>query len=95
MVALNINYLRSKLDVGGKYTQRYDTAVHNCKNIRLRVKTGESNTFISTSGQFTTETSGCANVSSNTSSRVQKVCGRIGWRTPRFARSNLAKLHEK
>jgi len=24
-----------------KQTQRYDTAVHNCKNIRLRFKTGE------------------------------------------------------
>jgi len=27
-------------DIGGKQTQRYDTSVHNCKNIRLRV-TGE------------------------------------------------------
>jgi len=26
-------------DIGGKWTQRYDTAAHNCKNIRLRVKT--------------------------------------------------------
>jgi len=28
-------------DIGGKYTQRYDTAVQNCKHIRLRVETGE------------------------------------------------------
>jgi len=26
---------------GEKQTQRYDTAVRNCKNIRLRVKIGE------------------------------------------------------
>jgi len=31
---------------------------------------------------------------SNTSSRTQKVCGWTGWRSPRFARSNLAKLHK-
>jgi len=36
-----LQYQRSKLDIRGEYTQRYDTAVHNCKNIRLRVKTGE------------------------------------------------------
>jgi len=29
-------------------------AVHNCKNIRLRVKTGEWNTIISTPEQFST-----------------------------------------
>jgi len=34
---------------GKKQHQRYDTAVHNCKNIRLRVKTGEWNTLIPTS----------------------------------------------
>jgi len=34
--------------------QRYDTAVGNCKNIRLLVKTVEYNTFINSSGQFTT-----------------------------------------
>ena len=39
---------------GEKQTQRYDTAVHNCKNNRLRVKTGEWNTLIATSEQFTT-----------------------------------------
>jgi len=38
-IALNINYQRSKLNIGGKYNQRYGTAVHICKNIRLRVKT--------------------------------------------------------
>jgi len=30
-----------EVNIGSKYTQRYDTAVHKCKNIRLRVKTGE------------------------------------------------------
>jgi len=35
--------------------QRYDTAVRNCKNIRLRVKGVEYNTLINSSGQFTTE----------------------------------------
>jgi len=39
--------------MGVKYTQRYDTAVHNCENIRLRVKTGEQNTLINSSEQFT------------------------------------------
>jgi len=38
-----------------KYTQRYDTAIRNCKNIRLRVKTGEYNTLVNSSEQFTTE----------------------------------------
>jgi len=41
VIALNIYYQRSKLDIGGKQNQRYDTAAHNCKNIRLRAKTGE------------------------------------------------------
>jgi len=35
--------------------QRYDVAVRNYKNIRLRVKTVEYNTLINSSGQFTTE----------------------------------------
>jgi len=30
----------------------------------------------------------------NTSSRVLKVCGWTGWRTPWFARSSFAKLHK-
>jgi len=30
-----------QVTISGKYTQRYDTAVHNCKNIRMRVKTVE------------------------------------------------------
>jgi len=41
VIELNINYQRSRLNIGGKYTQRHDTAVHNCKNIRLRVKREE------------------------------------------------------
>ena len=44
VIALNINYQRSKWGYRRKYTQRYDTAVHKCKNIRLSVKTGEWNT---------------------------------------------------
>jgi len=47
--------------------QRCDTAVRNCKNIRRRVKTREFNTLINSSGQFTKEKWGCANVLSNTS----------------------------
>jgi len=34
-------YKLSAFEVEGKYTQRYDTAVHNCKNISLSVKAGE------------------------------------------------------
>ena len=60
--------------IGEKQTQRYDTAVYNCKNNRLRVKTGEWNTLITTSEQFTTTKSGCANVSLNTGSWALKVC---------------------
>jgi len=40
--------------MGEKQTQRYDTAVHYFKNIRLGVKTGEWNKLITTSEQFTT-----------------------------------------
>jgi len=36
-----LQYYRSKLEIGGKYIQRYDTAVHEFKNIRLHPKTGE------------------------------------------------------
>ena len=61
---------------------------------QMRVKTGEWNTLTSASEQFTTAKWGCANVLSNTSSGAQKVCGWTGWRTPRFARSDLAKLHK-
>jgi len=57
----------------------------------LRVKTGEWNTLITASEQFTTEKWGFANVLPNTSSRAQKVCGCTGWRIPLLARSNLAK----
>jgi len=55
--------------------QRYDTAVRNCKNIRLRVKTGEYNTLINSSEQFATEKRGCANVLSKTSSRALVSAG--------------------
>jgi len=80
--------------IGEKQHQRYDTAVHNCKNIRLRFKTGEWNTLIPTSEQFTTAKSGCAKVSSNTSSWALKVCSWTGWRTPWFAKPNFTKLHK-
>jgi len=93
-IALNINYQRSKLGYRRKKTQRYDTAVHNCKNIRLGFKIGEWNTFTTTSEQFTTAKWGCAKVSSNTSSWALKVCGWTGWRRPCFARSNFTKLHK-
>jgi len=49
---------------------------------------------MTTSEQFTTAKSCCANVLSHTSSRAYKVCCWTGWRAPRFARSNLAKLHK-
>ena len=91
-----IEYKLSALEVrlSEKKTQRYDTVVHNCKNIRLRVETGEWNTLIPTSEQFTTAKWDCAKVSSNTSSWALKVCGWTGWRTPWFARLNFTKLHE-
>jgi len=67
VTALNTNYQRSTLDIEGKYNQRYDTAVHNCKNISLRVKTGDQTTLITKSEQlFRAAKSGCCNVSSNT-----------------------------
>ena len=53
-----------------------------------------SKTSSTGSEQFTTAKWGCANVLLNTSSGVWKVCSWTGWRTPRFARSNLAKLHK-
>ena len=68
-----------------------DTAVHNCKNKRLLVKTGEWSTLITTSEQFTTTKLGCTKVSLNTGSWALKVCSWTGWRTPWFARSNFAK----
>jgi len=41
VIALNTNYQRSKLGYRRKNTrQRCNIAVHNCKNIRLCVKTG-------------------------------------------------------
>jgi len=49
-----MNYQRSKLEYRKKYTQLYDAAVHNCKNIRPRIKIGEQNALITTSEQFTT-----------------------------------------
>ena len=51
-------------------------------------------TLIPTSEQFTIAKSGCAKVSSNTSSWALKVCSWTGWRTPWFARSNFTKLHK-
>jgi len=41
-IALNINYQRFRLGYRSKYAQIYDTAVRNCKNIRLRI-TGRKN----------------------------------------------------
>ena len=67
VTALNINHQRFK-NLGGKYTQRYDTAVHNCKNIRLRVKIGEQRTPITASEQFTMAKWGCADAWSKQSS---------------------------
>ena len=46
---------------------------HNCKNIRLHVKTDERNTFSSATAHCTTAKTVCADVSLNTSSRAQ-VC---------------------
>ena len=46
------------------------------------------------SEQLTTAKWGCANVLSNTSSGAQKMRGWTVWRTPRFARSNFAKLYK-
>jgi len=69
--------------------------VCNCKNIRRCVKTRECNTLINSSEQFTTEKWGCANVLSNMSSWSSSKCGWTGWRTHRFEKSNLAKLHKR
>jgi len=77
-----------------KRNSTQDTADHNCKNIRLHVETGGWNTLITASEEFTMAKWGCANVSSNTSSRVWKLCDWNGWRTPRFGIWNLAKLHK-
>ena len=91
VIALNINYQRFKLG----YRRKINSTLIHSKFITakfwLRVKKGEWNTLITASEQFTTTKSGCAKVSSNTSSCVLKVCG---WRTPWFARSNFAKLHK-
>jgi len=38
---INENISAPSWDIGGKYTQRYDTTVHNCKTIRMSVQTGE------------------------------------------------------
>jgi len=54
----------------------------------------KENTLNATSQQFITAKWGCADVLSNTSCGAQKVCGWTVWRTPRFARSNTAKLHK-
>jgi len=68
VIALNINYQRSKLGHRRKInSQRHDTAVYYWKNIRLQVKTGEQNTLI-TSEQFTT-----ANKAALTSCRIGAV----------------------
>jgi len=47
---------------------------HNCKIIRLHVKTKESNTLSPKTGQFTTAKTVSTHVSLNMSSRAQKVC---------------------
>ena len=62
--------LQVRLSEENTYTQRYDTAVRNCKIIRRCVKTREYNTLINSSEQFTAEKWGCANVLLNTSSRA-------------------------
>ena len=63
------------LKQGAEHTQCYVSAVHNCKNMRMRIKTVTSYILNATTGMFTTaKTSGCANVSPN-SSRAEKVCG--------------------
>jgi len=70
--ALNVNYQPSKLGYRRKInsTLRHSFAVHNCKTIGLPVKTGEKNTLITASEQFTTTKSNCANVLSDTSSEA-------------------------
>jgi len=72
------------LDIEEKYTQRYDTAVHNCKNISLRVETGDQTTLITKSEQlFTAAKSGCCTVSSNTRRLQSSIEGvRLDSRTP-------------
>jgi len=44
----------SSWDIGVKYTQRYVTAVHTCKNMTQRVEIWKKNTLITASEQFTT-----------------------------------------
>jgi len=67
------------------------TAFHNCKNIRLHVKT-ESRTCLSLC-QSNLPLRHEAALMSCRIPAAYEVCGWTIWRTPWFARSNLAKLH--
>ena len=70
--------------MSGKINSTLRQAVHNCKKIRLRVETGSKthSSVITTSEQFTAAKWGCPNVSSNTSSRVQKVAAGLAGTHP-------------
>jgi len=81
------------LDIEKKYTQRYDTAVHYCKNIRLRVKTGGKtySSMCQSNLQLQNET---ALMSCRIRLVEHRHLGWTVWCTPRFARSNFAELHK-
>ena len=74
VITLNINYQCSKLGYWRKNTQRYDTAVHNCKNIGLCVKTGEWNTLITTSERCTVQLQNQATLMSRWIRAVEHRC---------------------
>jgi len=68
-MTISTEYKLSELQVRISEENKLNT-VHNCKNIRLRNKTGEWNTFVIASEQFATAKSGCAGVLWHTSSRA-------------------------
>jgi len=80
--------------IGGKYTQPYDTAVHNCKNIICALKHGSK-----THSSLRQSKLQLQNQAALMSRRIRAVEHRksaagLTVRTSRFTRSNLAKLHK-
>jgi len=74
-----------------EHTRYCASAVHNCKSIRLHIKKVE---FNARTGHFTTgKTSGCANVTSN-SSRAEKVL-QLVWNLLNYARFEYARKIRK
>ena len=93
-VSLHLIYTISapSKDNGGKYTQRYDTAVQNCKISGCVLKQG-SKTHSSRRQSNLQLKNQAARMSSRIRSRAQ-VCGRNGLRKLWVASSNLAEQHK-